>query len=274
MKLAVAIPAYNEELMIAKTLSNIRNSLHKEENLIIIVVDDGSTDNTTEVALKSGADFVICHKKNLGVAQAYRTAIRAGLQSDADVICTIDADQQFDPKEIPRLVRLVREGRADLVLGSRFLHTENDTRVPVFNRVANRALAHVVSMVIGKYLYDTETGFRAISKRAATDLNLLGIVSFSSDMIIDVSKRGLEIAEVPVSVTYYANRVSRVTKSFIKYGFKSLCLIVMKLISYLYPFNFLSSNLPEIEIIQREQRRDERYLTGTQTNKQLVSIES
>ena len=115
--------------------------------------------------------------------------------------------------------------------------------------MANRLLAFLVSMLIKEYLYDTESGFRAISRRAADGLHLLGVVSFSSDMILDVSKRGLRIVEVPVSVRYYQDRVSRVITSFLKYGFKSLALIAMKLLSSWHSFDYLTGHIPQAETL-------------------------
>lgn len=261
-------------MTLPKVLQKIRISLIGEKNLSIVVVDDGSTDKTSEVAIDSGANFVIRHEKNMGVAQAYRTAIRAGLKLDANVICTIDADGQFEPAEILGLVTPIREGRADLVLGSRFIHSKNGQRVPISKRVANRMLAFLVSMVIGKYICDTENGFRAISRKAAENLNLLGVVSFSSDMIIDVSKRGLRITEIPVSVKYFENRVSRVIKSFIKYGFRSLCLITMKLLSSWISFDCLTGHMPKVDILTPAKQKKISLLGSAIFSGEAVGIES
>ena len=255
-RLVVALPAFNEERTLSRVIGSIRKALSKESDFSIVVIDDGSTDRTSDVAASSGADFVVRHMKNLGVAQAYRTAIRAGLKLDADVICTIDADGQFHAEDIPRVVEPVRAGLADLVIGSRFIGSTMNNRVPTTNRVANRLMAFLVSMLIKEYLHDTESGFRAISRRAAEKLQLLGVVSFSSDMILDVSRRGFRIAEVPVRVTYYQDRVSKVVTSFVKYGFKSLCLIVMKLLSSRHSFDALTNHQPEVEILGAARRRD------------------
>ena len=250
LKLIVAIPAFNEEDVLSSVLKNLRRNLSKERDCQILVVNDGSTDNTKNVAIASGADIVVSHKKNRGVAQAYRTAIRAALEFGADIICTIDGDGQFDCREIPSLIEPIKAGKADLVIGSRFIDSKLSMNIPTMNRVFNKLMAMLVSLIIRKQIHDTESGFRAISKTAAADLNLLGLVSFSNDMILDVSAKKHKIMEVPVTVKYYDERVSRVIKGFVKYGFKSLCLIVLKCLSLKFSVNPFSSNYPSIEVVK------------------------
>ncbi len=182
MKLNVAIPAFNEEATLTYVLKDLRRNLSKEDEYQILVVNDGSTDNTKNVAISSGADIVVSHKKNLGVAQAYRTAIRVALEFGADIICTIDADGQFDSGDIPNLINPIKKGMADVVVGSRFVNPDLSKNILAMNRVSNGLMASLISLIIRKRIHDTESGFRAISKRAAADLNLLGLVSFSNDV--------------------------------------------------------------------------------------------
>ena len=111
-------------------------------------------------------------------------------------------------------------------------------------------MAILISSIIRKNIHDAESGFRSISKTAAADLNLLGLVSFSNDMILDVSTKKHKIMEVPVTVKYFDERISRVIKGFIKYGFKSLCLIVLKILSLKYSFHPCLSHHPPIEVVR------------------------
>jgi len=250
VKLIVAIPAFNEAAALPCVLKDLRRNLSKEEECQILVVNDGSTDNTKNVAISSGADIVVSHKKNLGVAQAYRTAIRAALEFGADIICTIDADGQFDSIEIPNLINPIKKGMADVVIGSRFINPELSKNVPTMNKISNGLMASLISLIIRTRIHDTESGFRAISRRAAADLNLLGLVSFSNDMILDVSMNKYKILEIPVTVKYYDERVSRVIKGFVKYGFKSMCLISCKILSLRLLSNLFSTKYPPIEVVE------------------------
>ncbi|MCK4565723.1 MAG: glycosyltransferase family 2 protein [Candidatus Thorarchaeota archaeon] len=248
-KLIVAIPAFNEETVLPSVLKKLKLNLSDEEDSLILVVNDGSTDKTYEVAIKSGADIVVNHHQNLGVAQAYRTGIRTALAFGADVICTIDGDGQFDSNQIQDLVEPIKTGKADLVIGSRFIDPKIGKNVPKMNRLSNKLMAMLISLIIRRRIHDTETGFRAISRNAAVGLKLLGKVSFSNDMIIDVSKRNHKILEVPVKVKYFNERVSRVIKGFMKYGFCSICLILLKILTLRYSLDMLSNYYPKTEVI-------------------------
>ena len=248
-RLVVAIPAYNEESTLPKVLRDIRQVLSEEDNFLILVVDDGSTDNTVEVAGASGADIIVRHERNFGVATAYKSAIQVALSFGADIICTIDGDDQFKSYQIPGLVEPVKMKEADLVIGSRFVGKENNNGVPTLNKIANKLMALFVSLIIGKRVHDTESGFRALSRSAAEELELLGRVSFSHDMILDLSKKGKKIKEVPVKVVYYRTRVSKVITSFLKYGFKSVCLIILKVLTLRFSLSALSKYHPPITIV-------------------------
>jgi glycosyltransferase involved in cell wall biosynthesis len=248
-KLIIAIPAYNEELTLPKVLKDIRMNLSKDDDFLILIVDDGSTDGTVDVAKTCGADIIVCHERNLGVACAYKTAICAALAYGAEIICTIDGDGQFRPDEITKIVEPVRTGYADLVIGSRFLKQENNGGIPTLNKIANKLMARLISLIIGKRLHDTESGFRALSRDAANDLELLGRVSFSNDMILDLSKKGRKIEEVPVSVRYYQTRVSRVIKGFLVYGIRSICLIALKVLYLQTSLRKISDYHPPTKLI-------------------------
>lgn len=247
-RLIVAIPAFNEESTLPRVLQDIRASLRNEVDLRILVVDDGSTDATVDVARNAGADIIVCHEKNLGVASAYKTAIQVALRFGADIICTIDGDGQFFPSEIPSVIEPIRSGRADFVIGSRFAGN-NNSGVPTINRVSNKFMALLISLIIRRRLYDTESGFRSLSRSAAKDLRLLGQVSFSNDMILDLARKRYKIIEVPVNVVYYQTRVSKVITGFLKYGFKSLCLIVLNILYSRFPFSNLSKYHPRTRVI-------------------------
>jgi len=248
-KLIVAIPAYNETQSLPRVIEKIRKTISNEKDYLILVVDDGSTDKTSDAAISACADIVVRHERNLGIACAYKTAINVAIQFGAEIICTIDADGQFNPREIEQVVEPIINGTADLVIGSRFINRRIARSVPIINRVANMIVSLLVSMLIGKRIHDSESGFRALSRDAALVLTLLGKISFSSDMILDLSRRGLTIIETPVSVKYFKFRMSRVIKGFLSYGFKSLCLLILKKISFHIPLKSMADYYPPIKII-------------------------
>ena len=222
--IAVIVPGFNEEETISTVIRRIPRNVGGGARVVIIVVDDGSTDSTAKIALQSAADIVRIHRVNAGVAQAFKTGLRCALEIGAQVIVNIDADNQFDPTEIANLVAPIMEGRSDLVLGSRFLG-DHHLPIPVVKRAGNMVIALLVSILAGKRIRDTQCGFRALSSSAAHKLNLSGFFTYTQEMILDLSYKKLRIMEVPVSVKYFRERQSRVVKSIPQYTFKVLGLI-------------------------------------------------
>ena len=153
------------------------------------------------------------------------------LSFGADIICTIDGDRQFYPEQLSRLLEPILRGESDVVIGSRFLKRKASIQVPLPNMIGNRLMAGFLSILLGKRLTDVESGFRALTRSAARNLCLMGLGSFSHDMLLDLSFKGYRISEVPVDVCYFKNRNSRVVKSFLRYGMKSLLSIFLKLLS-------------------------------------------
>lgn len=247
--LIVAIPAYNEEVELPLVLKRLKKGIFGQESSLVLVVDDGSTDQTVEVARNAGADIIVSHERNLGVAQAYKTAINMAICFGADIVCTIDGDGQFDPSQIPSVIRPIITGEADLVIGSRFINPQYSRSIPIANRIGNKLMAMLISFIIGRHIHDTESGFRAMSRRAAVELSLLGKVSFSNDMILDMAWKKQRIVEVPVRVTYHDTRMSRVIKGFIRYGFRTVCLIGMKIISSVLSLEAQANYRPKTRIV-------------------------
>jgi len=121
MKLVVLIPAYNEETTIAEVIQNIPRKIPGIDKVSILVINDGSTDNTVNVASNAGAERVISRKINKGVGAAFMTGIRNSISLGADIVVTIDADAQFDPSSIPELITPILDKQLEVVIGSRFL---------------------------------------------------------------------------------------------------------------------------------------------------------
>jgi len=195
------IPAYNEELTIAKVVLKARRHVDK-----VIVCDDGSTDMTAEIAEACGAE-VIRHEKNMGKGAAMQSLFRRVREGAADIIVTLDADGQHDPDEIPVLVNTMIETGADVVIGSRFLSRETMNKVPTSRRVGNRILNIVTSV---KDVMDTQSGFRAYGRRAIESIQPTEMgFAVDSEILYKASELGLRIVEVPVGVEYRVPRPSK-----------------------------------------------------------------
>ncbi len=219
MRLAVIIPAYNEASKIGTVVASIPRSDPGVDHTEVIVVDDGSDDNTSEAARAAGADVVYRHRQNCGVVNAFASGVTIALHRGADIIVNIDADGQFDPDEIPRLITPIIDGKADVVLGSRLLGRAADS-IPTIKRIGNQIVSAIVSVLVGRRIYDTQCGFRAMSRRAAEAMDLMRVFTYTQQMVMDLSLKRMRIVEMPVSVTYSKKRRSRVVKSIHSYTFK------------------------------------------------------
>ena len=143
-KIVVTIPALNEENTIGFVIRDIKKVVKDAE---IIVVNDGSRDNTVNVALKAGASKVISHKRNKGLGVAFKTGINNALKIGADVIVNIDADGQFNPEDIPRLIQPILNKKSDMVTCSRFIHKKYLPKMPLIKRFGNRLFTKLVNMI-------------------------------------------------------------------------------------------------------------------------------
>jgi glycosyltransferase involved in cell wall biosynthesis len=233
MRVVVTIPAYNEALNIASVIRDIPRTIHENNEVLILVVDDGSEDQTARMARNAGADFVLRHRRNMGVAKAFKTAVRSALTSNPDVIVNIDADGQFNPNEIPKLVSPILLGQADLVLGSRFVE-QNYGNMPVIKQIGNRIISLIVSYVLGTRIHDTQCGFRAFTKEAAQKMRITGLFTYTQEAILDLAFRGLRIREIPICVKYFQKRKSRVVTSVPTYTLKVLGNIAISIARHQY----------------------------------------
>ncbi len=196
ISIMVAIPCYNEEIAIG---SIVLGALRYADD--VVVIDDGSNDNTAEVAKLAGA-AVIAHPRNLGKGAAIKTAFSHASESNYDVLVLIDGDGQHNPEEIPRLVAPILAGEADLVNGSRYLNG-NDKNTPHYRRFGQLVLDVVTNANSGLRLTDTQSGFRAFAVHTASSFRFqTDTHSIESEMLIDAAQSGLRIKEVEIGVRY------------------------------------------------------------------------
>ena len=218
-KVVVIIPAYNEVASIGKVINRIKDSVECD----IVVVDDGSTDGTGKVAEELGVE-VVRHKRNQGLSVAFRTGFKAGLDLGADILVNIDADNQYQPEEIPQLIYPILKGEADLVLGSRFAGTIEE--MPWVKRFGNKAFTWLMRRITGYPFTDTQTGFRAFTAELASDLFLFGKYTYTQEMLIQTVEKGFRIMEVP---SYFAKREhggSRLMVNPFSYAFRAFSIVL------------------------------------------------
>lgn len=236
MRLIVTIPAYNEEERLGGTIARIPRSFPGVDEVLVQVVDDGSRDRTSEVARQAGADLVITHGTNRGLGRAFRTAVEAALENGADLMAFIDADGQFDPKDIGTLMQPVLKGEADLVSADRFGATQAKN-MPWIKNALNRLAASLIGSFMNTKINDLTCGFRVYSRETLLRLNLLGDFTYTQEVIIDALGKNLKVKWIPVEVTYFADRKSRMVKSVYKY-INNSARIIMKAVRDVRPMKF------------------------------------
>lgn len=237
MKLVVFIPAYNEGKTIEKMILAIPKKISGFDKVEILVVNDGSKDNTAELALNAGATKIVSHKTNMGVGAAFMTGVRNCISMNADVAVKIDADMQFDPKNIPEMTIPILNNQLDVVVGSRFLNSKVEN-ISKKKFIGNKIFTKIISSVTGQKFTDTQSGFISYSKEAISNLIVINDFTFVHEAILDLKFKGFRIGEVGVPVKYFNERKSRVVKNVFNYSYKALSIIFRSLIYHRPIFTF------------------------------------
>jgi len=188
----------------------------------IIVVDDGSIDRTAKIAYDLGAT-VLQHSRNMGVGAAMRTGINYAKKIRPDLLVTLDADGQHNPCDIPRIIKPILSGEADLVIGSRLF--ENNQHTPLIKIVGNKILSLIVSIFTKTIIMDSQCGFRALNQKSIMALNLEGDKTYVQEMIIELSLKGNKIKEVTIDTNHRNHGISKVTSNIVEYSIKTLIII-------------------------------------------------
>jgi len=199
MKLAIVIPAYNESVTIDQVIQQVRSVELPGIEKMVIVVDDGSSDKTGEIARSKGV-VVIRHLLNRGAGGALGTGIEAALRIGADVVVTFDADGQHSPDDIGRLIEPIRAGRTDVVIGSRMLDPRG---MPWTRQIANRIANLVTWVLLAARTTDSQSGLRAFSREAAKRIRITaGRYEVSSQICGEVKRLQLRSIDVPIKTIY------------------------------------------------------------------------
>ncbi|MFL2551664.1 MAG: glycosyltransferase family 2 protein [Arenicellales bacterium] len=236
MRLLIAIPCLNEVETIGQVIQLIPNTMNGISKIDTLVVDDGSDDGTSSEALKVGAQ-VFRHQKNLGFGRAFRSAIDYAVEKKYDMMVSMDGDGQFNPKEIESLVRPLIDDRVDFVTGSRFANNKNIPNMSRIKLIGNKLMSYFISKLVGESFQDVSCGFRSFNRRALLRLNLHGNFTCSQETFLECAAKGMKIVEIPIAVTYFADRESRIVKSIVRYMFNTSGIILSGYRDY-FPLKF------------------------------------
>jgi glycosyltransferase involved in cell wall biosynthesis len=217
----VGIPAFNEATMIAQIVLEAQKYADA-----VVVCDDGSSDMTGAIAKRLGA-YVVRHRRNLGYGASIKSLFKRARELNADVLVTLDADGQHNPDEIPKVVKPIAQGMADLVIGSRFIDTKGSKEMPFYRRFGAQLITKLVNGSSKNGISDAQSGFRAYNRQALERLSPFEDgMGASVEILLKASKQDLKICEVPSSCKYHNGDVATSTEHPLKHGISVIMSIV------------------------------------------------
>ena len=223
MKLIVQIPCYNEEETLPETVRDIPRQIDGIDEVEILVIDDGSTDKTIEVAKEAEVDHIVKNTCNKGLARTFLVGLDASLRLGADIIVNTDGDNQYKGEDIPKLIAPILKGEADIVIGDR-----QTDKIPHFSSTKKKLQkfgSFVVRILSKTDVPDAVSGFRAFSREAAMQMNIVSAFSYTIETVIQAGKKNLAVANVPVG-TNPKTRESRLFQSIPKFLEHSLTTMI------------------------------------------------
>ena len=237
MKLIIQIPCFNEEETLPITLKALPREIDGVDIIEWLIINDGSTDRTVEVARAHGVDHIVSHPMNMGLAKAFMTGLHACLEQGADIIVNTDADNQYCADCIPDLIRPIIEGKAEIVIGARHIDEVKD--FSWIKKVLQKLGSWTVRLASGTDIPDAPSGFRAITRDAARKLNVFNNHTYTLETIIQAGQKDIPISWVPIKTNRYL-RPSRLVKSIPSYIRRSIFTILRIFVVY-KPFRFFAS---------------------------------
>ena len=238
MKLVIQIPCYNEEKVLGTTLDSLPRQVPGCDVVEWLIIDDGSTDGTAEVARDHGVNHVVRFRSHLGLASAFMAGLDACLKVGADIIVNTDADNQYSAECIPNLLTPILQGRAEMVIGARPIEQiEHFSRT---KKALQKLGSWAVRMASGTDVLDSPSGFRAITRSAAMQLNVFTEYSYTLETIIQAGQKNLDVVSVPIQINRKVLRPSRLVKTVPSYVWRSFTTILRVFVVY-QPMRFFST---------------------------------
>ena len=234
MKLIIQIPCYNEEQTLSIALAELPRKVNGFDKVEWLIIDDGSTDNTIEIAKRHGVDHIVKLPKHQGLAKGFMAGLEACLQHGADVIVNTDADNQYFAGDIPKLIKPILLGEAQIVIGARPI--QEIEHFSLIKKLFQKFGSWVVRQASQTNIPDATSGFRALNREAALRLNVFNNYTYTLETIIQAGQKNLSIISIPIRVNDDL-RPSRLLKSIPSYIKRSIVTIVRVFIIY-RPFRF------------------------------------
>lgn len=229
MKLIIQIPCLNEEDTIAQTIADLPKQIDGIDTIEVLIINDGSTDNTEQVATAAGAKHMVSFIRNKGLANAFKAGIEKSLSVGADIIVNTDADNQYSGKDIAKLVKPIIDKKADVVVGDR--QTSKLEHFSPFKRLLQRFGSKLVRSLAHVDIKDAVSGFRAYSREAALRINILTNFSYTIENLIQFGNQRVKIVSVPIKATH-TERKSRLFKNIFSFVSNQLSTIIRVYATY------------------------------------------
>jgi glycosyltransferase involved in cell wall biosynthesis len=232
MRILLGIPCFNEEAHISKTVRELTAQLQDYSNSIeIIVFDDASTDQSVQFALETGASVHVS-RTNGGLGNNFHKIVTHAIAGNYDFLLTVDADGQFPPEEVRKVLLSALDSDSDATLASRFLNHEWAADVPKARARGNRVVRLIVNMISGKKVSDATCGLRVYNRNAFTILHPTEKFSYTVESITQLLLSNMKVHEVPIRVLYFEDRNSTISGSLFKYGLKTIAIASRLAISF------------------------------------------
>lgn len=261
MRLVIQIPCYNEEAILPETLARLPRSVEGFDEVLWLVIDDGSDDRTAQVAKQHGADRVVRLPRHQGLARAFMEGLEASLRAGANVIVNTDADNQYRADDIDRLIAPILKRDADIVVGTRSLD-DSDQYGPL-KKVLHRLGSWFVKKVSNTTLPDPASGFRAFSRTAARRLHVFNEYTYTLETVVQAGQKSMAITSVPIR-TNPSVRPSRLISNIWEYCYRQLLTLVRIFVTYRpFPFFFIPGTLSFLVGFGISLRFLYFYITGT-----------
>ncbi|MCF6138154.1 glycosyltransferase family 2 protein [Pseudalkalibacillus berkeleyi] len=209
-KIIVFLPAHNEENSIEDVINRIPRDFHADYKVEILVIDDGSTDRTVQIAKRAGADHIRSFQQNKGLGAAVREGLHVSAELDAEISVMIDADNEYPSEQIPELVAPIINGNADYVMGSRFKGTIKGMKI--HRRLGNYLFTLIQSILLKRWIYDGQSGMRAFSREATQDAEIIHDYNYAQVVTLNLVRKGYRMKEIPIRY-----QVRTKGQSFIKF---------------------------------------------------------